>query len=63
MCMRPENPPVSNPLGYPVVGQPHWVRPMSVGTVEYREYRHDGLRHPSWKGIREKPPEAVSLPD
>ena len=63
MCMRPEYPPVSNPLGYPVVGQPHWIRPMAVGTVDYREYRHDGLRHPSWKGIREKPPEAVSLPD
>ena len=55
--------PVSNPLGCPIIGQPHWVRPFYVGTVEYREYRHDGLRHPSWKGLREIPPEAVWLPD
>lgn len=26
------------------VGQPRWIRPTFVGTVEYREYRHDGLR-------------------
>ena len=58
-----KTPPVSTPLGCPIVGQPHWVRPMYVGTVEYREYRHDGLRHPSWKGLREIAPAAVSLPE
>ncbi len=57
-----KTPAVSSPFGCPIVGQPHWVRPMYVGTVEYREYRHDGLRHPSWNGLREIPLDDVSLP-
>ncbi len=57
-----KTPAVSSPLSCPIVGQPHWVKPLYVGTVEYREYRHDGLRHPSWKGLREIPPDDVSLP-
>jgi bifunctional non-homologous end joining protein LigD len=31
--------------------QVRWVRPLLVGTVEYREFTRR-LRHPSWKGLR-----------
>ncbi|MFQ6230202.1 hypothetical protein [Nocardia sp. NPDC002869] len=33
-------------------GAPHWVDPVLVGDIEYREYTGEGLRHPSWRGLR-----------
>ncbi|WP_216913564.1 non-homologous end-joining DNA ligase [Nocardia noduli] len=42
----------------------HWVRPVLVGAIEYREYTGEGLRHPSWRGIRtDKNPDETRLPD
>jgi bifunctional non-homologous end joining protein LigD len=41
----------------------HWVEPLLVGDVEYREYTGEGLRHPSWKGLRnDKSADEVGLP-
>ncbi|MEU4341835.1 non-homologous end-joining DNA ligase [Nocardia sp. NPDC023852] len=37
-----------------------WVRPELVGDIEYREYTGDGLRHPSWRGLRtDKTPDEI----
>ncbi len=41
----------------------HWVEPRLVGDVEYREYTGGGLRHPSWKGLRDdKTSDEVDMP-
>ncbi|MGW4351088.1 non-homologous end-joining DNA ligase [Nocardia sp. NPDC004582] len=41
----------------------HWVQPILVADVEYREYSGERLRMPSWKGLRtDKPPALVSVP-
>ena len=41
----------------------HWVEPLLVGDVEYREYTGGSLRHPSWKGLRDdKAPDEVDMP-
>ncbi|WP_342216616.1 non-homologous end-joining DNA ligase [Nocardia asiatica] len=40
-----------------------WVEPRIVGLVEYREVTAEGLRHPSWRGVRpDKPPREVTVP-
>ncbi|MDX5965239.1 hypothetical protein SIM91_18390 [Rhodococcus opacus] len=40
-----------------------WVEPRLVGDVEYREHTSGGLRHPSWKGLRDdKAASEVDLP-
>jgi bifunctional non-homologous end joining protein LigD len=57
-----KTPPVAVRL-CPVVGSPRWVRPKYMGTVEYREFARDGLRHPSWKGLRETSAESISVLD
>lgn len=45
-------------------GTPHWVEPVLVGDIEYREYTGEGLRHPSWRGLRsDKTPDEVHLPE
>ncbi|WP_327151329.1 ATP dependent DNA ligase [Nocardia sp. NBC_01329] len=45
-------------------GVPRWVDPVLVGDIEYREYTGEGLRHPSWRGLRtDKAPEEVRIPD
>lgn len=45
-------------------GTPHWVEPVLVGEVEYREYTGEGLRHPSWRGLRaDKSCEEVVVPE
>jgi bifunctional non-homologous end joining protein LigD len=42
----------------------HWVEPQIVGLIEFREVTADGLRHPSWRGVRtDKPPCEVKVPD
>ncbi|MEU1986334.1 non-homologous end-joining DNA ligase [Nocardia sp. NPDC019395] len=44
-------------------GEVHWVEPVLVGDIEYREYTGEGLRHPSWRGLRDdKAPEEVRVP-
>ncbi|MEC3918796.1 non-homologous end-joining DNA ligase [Nocardia sp. CDC160] len=41
----------------------HWVDPILVGDVEYREFSGERLRMPSWKGLRtDKPPALVEVP-
>ncbi|MBF6302897.1 hypothetical protein IU459_36080 [Nocardia amamiensis] len=41
-----------------------WVRAELVATIEYREYTGAGLRHPSWRGLRNDiSPEDVRLPE
>ncbi|MBX4167690.1 MULTISPECIES: non-homologous end-joining DNA ligase [Rhodococcus] len=41
----------------------HWVEPILVGEVEYREYAGGSLRHPSWRGLRtDKTVPEVDLP-
>ncbi|MBF6352816.1 MULTISPECIES: non-homologous end-joining DNA ligase [Nocardia] len=54
--------PLTSTRGRP--GTPHWVEPVLVGDVEYREYTGDGLRHPSWRGLRtDKSCEEVLVPE
>ncbi|MET8796373.1 non-homologous end-joining DNA ligase [Nocardia sp. NPDC004568] len=44
-------------------GVPHWVDPVLVADIEYREYTGEGLRHPSFRGVRtDIAPEAVQIP-
>ncbi|MFE3194813.1 non-homologous end-joining DNA ligase [Nocardia sp. NPDC059240] len=41
----------------------HWVEPILVADVEYREFSGERLRMPSWKGLRtDKPPAMVAVP-
>lgn len=45
------------------VAQVRWVQPRLVVDIEYREYTGEGLRHPSWRGLRaDKEPDEVALP-
>ncbi|MGW4066257.1 non-homologous end-joining DNA ligase [Nocardia grenadensis] len=45
-------------------GAPHWVDPVLVGDIEYREYTGEGLRHPSWRGLRnDKTSDEVGMPE
>ncbi|WP_324195815.1 non-homologous end-joining DNA ligase [Nocardia cyriacigeorgica] len=54
---------LSAPPGRPGFGVAHWVDPVLVGDIEYREYTGDGLRHPSWRGLRnDKTPNQIGLP-
>ena len=47
----------------PVARVAHWVTPSIVADIEYREASRDGLRHPSWRGIRiDKTPDDVKWP-
>ncbi|MEV0357742.1 non-homologous end-joining DNA ligase [Nocardia sp. NPDC050697] len=41
----------------------HWVDPVLVGDVEFREASSSGLRHPSWRGLRvDKVADEVRVP-
>ncbi|WP_253790782.1 non-homologous end-joining DNA ligase [Nocardia amikacinitolerans] len=41
----------------------HWVEPELVADIEYREATPEGLRHPSWRGIRiDKSPAEITVP-
>ncbi|WP_244975878.1 non-homologous end-joining DNA ligase [Nocardia huaxiensis] len=41
----------------------HWVQPILVGEIEYREFAGARLRMPSWKGLRtDKIPAEVQVP-
>ncbi|MGW0049327.1 ATP dependent DNA ligase [Nocardia cyriacigeorgica] len=60
---RPD-PPFPQPPPRSAVGTAHWVDPVLVGDIEYREYTGEGLRHPSWRGLRnDKTPDQVELPE
>lgn len=52
--------PLKNP---PTNYTANWVKPQYVGEVAFREYVDgQGLRHPSWKGLRERPLGDVGMP-
>ncbi|MFQ6331806.1 hypothetical protein ACLMAL_37605 [Nocardia sp. CWNU-33] len=54
-----------NPLGrHPeIASHAHWVEPLLVGRIEFREATSGSLRHPAWKGIRSDVlPEQVRAP-
>jgi len=41
----------------------HWVDPVYTGEVAFREYVPGrGLRHPSWKGLRDNAADTVGMP-
>ena len=41
-----------------------WVRPAYLGEVHYREFvAGEGLRHHSWKGLRDVDPKDVVMPE
>lgn len=48
----------------PTIDGVHWVKPQYVGEVAFREYTpHRGLRHASWKGLRERQISEIGMPD
>ena len=57
--------PFAQPLDRAEAAAAHYVRPVIVGEVRYRERTGDGrLRHPSWRGLRpDKDPAEVRLED
>ncbi|MGW4242622.1 non-homologous end-joining DNA ligase [Nocardia sp. NPDC004722] len=55
--------PFEQPPPEAAAGGWHWVEPILVGDVEYREFSGERLRMPSWKGLRtDKPPAVVAVP-
>ncbi|WP_156045935.1 MULTISPECIES: hypothetical protein [Actinomycetes] len=49
------------PFTQPFTLSMRWVSAVYVGDIEYREFTGH-LRHPSWKGLRDKPTTAVEWP-
>jgi bifunctional non-homologous end joining protein LigD len=46
-----------------VAASAHWVEPVLVADIEYREATPEGLRHPSWRGLRpDKTPHEAKMP-
>jgi bifunctional non-homologous end joining protein LigD len=46
-----------------VAASAHWVEPVLVANIEYREATPEGLRHPSWRGLRpDKTPHEAKMP-
>ncbi|WP_040796607.1 non-homologous end-joining DNA ligase [Nocardia higoensis] len=55
--------PFDLPVPRAVAVAAHWVRPELVADIEYREATSEGLRHPSWRGLRiDKEPGEVHTP-
>jgi bifunctional non-homologous end joining protein LigD len=48
---RPDTP-FDIPPPRAVAAAAHWVEPVLVADIEYREATSEGLRHPSWRGLR-----------
>ncbi|WP_433665329.1 non-homologous end-joining DNA ligase [Nocardia sp. CA-128927] len=48
---RPDSP-FDIPPPRPLAAMAHWVEPELVADIEFREASPDGLRHPSWRGLR-----------
>ncbi|WP_069161187.1 non-homologous end-joining DNA ligase [Nocardia altamirensis] len=58
----PESP-FDTPPPRAVTAAARWVEPRLVADIEFREVSGDGLRHPSWRGLRpDKSPHEVTLP-
>ena len=56
--MRTDDPPFTADLEK-AQKNAHWVRPELVAEVEFTEWTRDGgIRHPSFKGLREDKPAA-----
>lgn len=59
---RPDSP-FDVPAPRPVAALAHWVSPELVADIEYREATAEGLRHPSWRGLRiDKDPAEITWP-
>lgn len=55
--------PFDLPVPRAIASTAHWVRPELVADIEYREATSEGLRHPSWRGLRiDKNPDEVHSP-
>ncbi|MBF6465912.1 non-homologous end-joining DNA ligase [Nocardia beijingensis] len=60
---RPDTP-FDVPPPRAIAAAAHWVEPVLVADIEYREATPEGLRHPSWRGLRpDKTPHEVNLPE
>ncbi|MEU7218552.1 non-homologous end-joining DNA ligase [Nocardia iowensis] len=60
---RPDSP-FDIPPPRPVAIAAHWVEPELVADIEFREASAEGLRHPSWRGLRpDKAPREAKLPN
>ncbi|MFI6169636.1 non-homologous end-joining DNA ligase [Nocardia sp. NPDC051052] len=60
---RPDSP-FDIPPPRPVATVAHWVNPELVADIEFREASPDGLRHPSWRGLRpDKAPREATVPE
>ncbi|CAM4198620.1 non-homologous end-joining DNA ligase [Nocardia ninae] len=60
---RPDTP-FDIPPPRSVSSSAHWVEPELVADIEYREASAEGLRHPSWRGLRtDKAPHEAKTPD
>ncbi|KAA8889656.1 ATP-dependent DNA ligase [Nocardia colli] len=59
---RPETP-FDVPPPRAVITVARWVEPILVADIEFREASADGLRHPSWRGLRpDKSPRDAKVP-
>ncbi|KIA62852.1 non-homologous end-joining DNA ligase [Nocardia vulneris] len=59
---RPD-PPFDVPPPRQVANAAHWVEPELVADIEFREVSSDGLRHPSWRGLRpDRNPREAKVP-
>ncbi|MEU7144141.1 non-homologous end-joining DNA ligase [Nocardia sp. NPDC046473] len=59
---RPDSP-FDLPPPRAVAAVAHWVEPELVADIEFREAGADGLRHPSWRGLRpDKSPREAGVP-
>lgn len=59
---RPDSP-FDIPPPRPVATMAHWVHPELVADIEFREASAEGLRHPSWRGLRpDKSPHEAKMP-
>jgi bifunctional non-homologous end joining protein LigD len=54
--------PLDIPPPLPVAAAAIWLRPYLVGEVEYREFTGTALRHPVWRGLRDRSVEDAQLP-
>ncbi|MGW5317887.1 ATP-dependent DNA ligase [Nocardia thailandica] len=63
--LRRDTSPVAGPVpAWLARRQVWWVEPVIVAEIAHREATRDGLRHPSFRGVRaDKLPEEIGLPD
>ncbi|MFE3105223.1 ATP dependent DNA ligase [Nocardia tengchongensis] len=64
LALATPNPPVTGAVPPSIAATAHWVTPRLVGDIAYRERTANGLRHPSWRGLRfDRSAAEVSLPE